>query len=207
MNARHFYEALFLRYAVNLHVCGKWFFPSRWFIPGNVHFAVYDFYLFLLHSLPPPPPLSLSLCFFLSLTRSLAPIFPHCISLIIVADCAVNTAIVKYSITAHWHPSRLQVDRFVFLYRTRWSNFLRKEKPISITLACCNSYLWFICCVSLETWLSITMNVGQDFSKKQPYSFILLVLFHSSLQHKLLSHPFSALITYFFHFVYLLIRS
>lgn len=151
MNARHFYEALFLRYAVNLHVCGKWFFPSRWFIPGNVHFAVYDFYLFLLHSLPPPPlpppPLSLSLCFFLSLTRSLAPIFPHCISLIIVADCAVNTAIVKYSITAHWHPSRLHVDRFVFLYRTRWSNFLRKKSQyrlhLRVATPTCDSYAVF----------------------------------------------------------------
>lgn len=145
MNARHFYGALFLRYAVNLHVCGKWFFPSRWFIPDNVHFAVYDFYLFLLHSLPPP--LLLSLCFFLSLTRSLAPIFPHCISLIIVADCAVNTAIVKYSITAHWHPSRLQVDRFVFLYRTRWSNFLRKKSQyrlhLRVATPTCDSYAVF----------------------------------------------------------------
>lgn len=110
-----------------------------------IHFAVYDFYLFLLHSLPPP--LSLSLCFFLSLTRSLAPIFPHCISLIIVADCAVNTAIVKYSITAHWHPSRLQVDRFVFLYRTRWSNFLRKKSQyrlhLRVATPTCDSYAVF----------------------------------------------------------------
>lgn len=77
--------------------------------------------------------LSLSLSFFLIL--------------IIVADCAVNTAVMKYSITAHWHPSRLQVDRFVFLYRTRWSNFLRKKSQyrlhLRVATLTCDSYAVF----------------------------------------------------------------
>ena len=76
MSIRHFYEALFLRYTVNLHVCGKWFFPSRWFIPGKVRFAVLiRFLLLLLFFLSLS--LSLSRSLVRSLARSLAPIFPR----------------------------------------------------------------------------------------------------------------------------------
>jgi len=57
---------------------------------------LYDFYSFSSFSLS----LSLSLSLARSLARSL--LF-FLVSLIIVADCAVNATIVKYSITVHWH--------------------------------------------------------------------------------------------------------
>lgn len=175
------------------------FFPLRWFIPGEVHFMYSTWFLSLFPSLFSSPlrweSLSLSLC--LSI-----PFF--FISLIIVADCAVNTAIVKYSITAHWHPSRLQVDRFVFLYRARWSNFLRKKSQYRLHLRVATLVIHMLCFVRNFTVPSITMNVGQDFSKNN-------VSYFSCSSHRLCDINFYCiyfqasyhlLIIYFLLFIY-----
>lgn len=109
--------------------------------------------------------LSLPLC---PLSLSVSLLIPFfLISLIIVADCAVNTAIVKYSITAHWHPSRLQVDRFVFLYRARWSNFLRKKSQyrlhLRVATLTCDSYAVF----RSKLYHAFNHECGSRFFKKQ----------------------------------------